>query len=79
MTISLKTKIEKHSIRLPECIQIPDGAFVSIQIEYDLSKSQKRNLAENLCGSWSDDPSIKNIFNEIEKERHIYTGRIVEF
>lgn len=75
MTITLKGKIEKHAIKLPEWVYIPDGAEVRVKIETEMTKEEKRSLAKNLCGAWADDPSIDSIFEEIEKERHKYPGR----
>lgn len=75
MTITLKSKIEKHSIKLPEWVQIPDGAEIRVKIETEMTKEEKRSLAENFCGAWADDPSIDSIFEEIERKRHRYSGR----
>ncbi|MBA3071947.1 MAG: hypothetical protein FP829_07320 [Nitrospirae bacterium] len=78
MTITLKSKVEKHAIKLPEWVQIPDGREVKVIIETEMNKEEKRMLAANLCGAWVDDPSIDSIFEEIEKERHKYPGREVD-
>lgn len=78
MTIILKGKVEKHAIKLPEWVQIPDGKEVEVRIETEMNKEEKRRLAANLCGAWADDPSIDSIFEEIEKERHKYPGREVD-
>ncbi len=78
MTITLKGKIEKHSIKLPEWVRISDGTEVTVRIETEMTKEEKRILAANLCGTWADDPSIDSIFEEIEKERHKYPGRGID-
>lgn len=44
-----------------------------------MTKKEKREIAENICGAWSDDPSVDSIFEEIEKERHQYPGRRIDF
>ena len=75
MTITLKGEIEEHAIKLPQWVHLPDGTKVTIKIEPEISKEEKRRLAESLCGAWADDPSIDSIFEEIEKERHNYPGR----
>lgn len=78
MTITLKGEIKKHAIKLPEWVHIPDGTKVKVKIETEMTKDEKSGLAESLCGAWSDDPSINSIFDDIEKERHIYTGRSID-
>jgi len=75
MTITVKGKIGKHIIKLPEWVQIPEGTEVKVKIETEMTKEEKRKLVANLCGTWADDPSIDSIFEEIEKERHRYSGR----
>jgi hypothetical protein len=75
MTITLKGKVEKHAIKLPEWVQIPDGTEVRVKIETEITGEEKRKLAANLCGSWANDPSIDSIFEEIERQRHKYPGR----
>lgn len=77
MEITLKSEIEKHGIKLPEWVRIPDGTKVKVRIETEIVKEEKRKLAEGLCGSWAADNSIDSIFEEIEKERHRYFGRDV--
>jgi len=79
MTITLKGVIEKHSIKLPEWVHLYDGTKVNVSIEVEESIEEKRKLAEKLCGSWADDPTIDQIFEEIEKARHSYSGREIEF
>jgi hypothetical protein len=78
MTITLKSKIEKHSIKLPEWVQIPDGVEIRVRIESEMTKEEKKSLAENLCGAWANDPSIDSIFEDIEKDRHNYHGRMID-
>lgn len=79
MEITLKSEIERHGIKLPEWVNIPDGTKVKVRIETETTKEEKRNLAEELCGSWAGDQTIDAIFEEIEKERHSYLGRKVNF
>ena len=79
MTITLKSKIEKHTIKLPEWVHIPDGTEVRVMIEAEMTKEERMRFAEDLCGAWSYDPSIDSIFEEIEKERHNYPGRRIDF
>jgi len=79
MTITVKTKIEKGSIRLPKKVGLPDGTRVLVKIEPILKTKVKLKVISELSGSWSNDPSVIPIFEEIEKERHSYFGREVNF
>jgi predicted DNA-binding antitoxin AbrB/MazE fold protein len=79
MTITVKSKIEKGSIRLPKKVGLPDGTRVLVKIEPILKTKQKLRVISELSGGWSDDPTIIPIFEEIDKERHSYFGREVNF
>ncbi len=77
MTIIVKSKIERGSIRLPKKVRLPEGMRVMVRIEPILKTREKKEIVSELCGTWSDDPSILSIFKEIEEERHRYFGREV--
>ena len=77
MKITVKSRIEKGSIRLPKKVCLPEGTRVVVKIEPILKVKEKRDIASELCGTWSDDPIIVCIFEEIEQERHRYLGREV--
>lgn len=78
MTIIVKSRIEKGSIRIPKKVGLPDGTKVIVSIEPILgAKERKKNLSK-LFGAWSNDPTLITIFKEIEKERHSYFGREVD-
>jgi len=79
MTITVKSRIEKGSIRLPKKVGLPDGTRVLVKIEPILKTKEKLKVISELSGGWSDDPTIISIFEEIDKERHIYFGREVTF
>jgi hypothetical protein len=79
MTITVKSKIEKGSIRLPKKVGLPDGTRVLVKIEPILKTKIRLKVISELSGSWSNDPSVIPIFEEIEKERHSYFGREVNF
>jgi len=79
MTITVKTKIEKGSIRLPKRAGLPDGTRVLVKIEPILKRKEKLKVISELSGGWADDPTIIPIFEEIDKERHNYFGREVNF
>jgi len=77
--ITVKSKIENGSIRLPKKVGLPDGTRVIVRIEPVLETKKKLKIISELSGAWSDDPTIINIFKEIEQERHRYFGREVSF
>lgn len=73
--ITVKSKIEKGSIRLPKKLGLPDGTRVIVRIEPVQETKKKQRIISELSGAWSNDPTIINIFKEIEQERHSYFGR----
>lgn len=77
--ITVKSKIEKGTIRIPRRLGLPDGTRVVVRIELMRKTSTKQKIISELSGSWSNDPSLIPIFKEIEKERHSYLGREVTF
>ncbi|MDD5452483.1 MAG: DUF104 domain-containing protein [Desulfovibrionales bacterium] len=56
MTIIVKSKIERGSIRLPKKVRLPEGMRVMVRIEPILKIREKREIVSELCGAWSDDP-----------------------
>lgn len=79
MTITVKGKIEKGSIRLPQKVCFPNGTQVIVRIDPVLKTREKEKIISELSGAWSDDPTITAIFKESEQERHRYFGREVSF
>ena len=79
MTITVKSKIENGSIRLPKKVRLPDGTRVIVRIEPILKTKEKLKIISELSGAWSDDPTIMSIFEELEQERHHDIGREVSF
>jgi len=79
MTIIIKSKIEKGSIRLPKKVDLPDGTRVIVRIEPVTETKEKLKIISELSGAWSDDPTITSIFRGIDQERHRYFGREVSF
>ena len=79
MTIILKSKIEKGSIRLPKKVDLPDGTRVVVRIEPVRKIKEKLKVISELSGAWSGDPTITTIFRAIDQERHHYFGREVSF
>jgi len=79
MTITVKSKIEKGSIRLPKKVHIPEGTRVIVRIDPILKTKEKQKMISELSGSWSGDPTIMSIFKELEQKRHQNIGREVVF
>ena len=79
MTITVKSKIEKGSIRLPKEVGLPDGTRVIVRIDPIRKTKEKLKIISELSGSWSDDPTIMSIFEELDKKRHYNIGREVNF
>jgi len=75
--ITVKSRIEKGSIRLPKKLGLPDGTRVIVRIEPVQETKKKQRIISELSGAWCNDPTIINIFKEIEQERHSYFGREV--
>ncbi len=72
--------IRGKQITLSHKTDLPDGVFVTIDIRYKpLPLEKKRAMVDRLCGSWAHDPSIPEIFHEIEKQRHASKVREVIF
>ncbi len=79
MMITVRSKIEKGSIRLPKEMRLQDGTRVIVRIEPILKTKEKLKAIAELSGAWSDDPTIMPIFEELEQERHRNIGREVSF
>jgi predicted DNA-binding antitoxin AbrB/MazE fold protein len=76
--ITLKSKIEKGSIRLPKKVRLPDGTRVVVNIAPVLKTKEKLKIISELSGSWAADPTISSVFRKIDEERHNYFGREVK-
>jgi hypothetical protein len=79
MMITVKSKIEKGSIRLPKRVKLPDGTQVIVRIEPIQKAKEKQKIVSELSGAWSSDLTIRSIFEKIDRERHCYFGREVNF
>jgi virulence-associated protein VagC len=79
MTITVKSKIIKGSIRLPKSVRLPEGTRVLVKIEPILKTKEKLKIVSELSGAWSNDPTIMAIFQELDQKRHEDIGREVSF
>jgi len=68
----LHGKISGRSVVLDEDPEMSDGTPVVVDIALDRAAAFRE-----LCGAWKDDPSLPEIFAEIEAERHRDRGREV--
>jgi len=79
MMITVRSKIENGSIRLPKKVRLQDGTRVIVRIEPILKTKEKLKIITELSGAWSNDPTIMPIFEELEQERHRNIGREICF
>jgi len=77
--ITVKSKIENGSIRLPKKVMLPDGTRVIVNIAPVLKTREKLKIISELCGAWADDPTILPIFRKIDHVRYSYFGSEVSF
>ncbi|MCX7011326.1 MAG: hypothetical protein NTW86_01950 [Candidatus Sumerlaeota bacterium] len=64
------------TLELEEETGLPEGLRVRVILETgELSPDQKRREAEALCGAWSADDSIEEIFIAIERNRQLALPR----
>jgi predicted DNA-binding antitoxin AbrB/MazE fold protein len=78
MTITVKSRIEKGSIRLPKKVGLPDGTRVLVKIEPILKTKEKLKVISELSGGWSDDPTIIPIFEEIDKNKGTFVQNVLK-
>ncbi len=79
MMITVRSKIENGSIRLPKKVRLQDGTRVIVRIEPILKTKEKLKIISELSGAWSNDPTIMPIFKELDQERHRNIGREASF
>ena len=79
--MKVKGIIRDNKVQLSQAITIPDGTEVTVEIS-DCSLSSAKDQWQQLqqvAGAWQDDPQIDEIFAEIDRERHAYRGRDIDF
>jgi len=69
------------TIELLEELDLPDGQTIAVEIIESPSQIEgtKAETIPEVFGAWKDDREIKEIFSEIDRERHLYRGREVKF
>jgi len=76
--MKIKGVVKGNLIELLEPINIPDGLEVFIDIPEDNSQKETQwQELEKVIGVWKNDEEITEIFDEIDKERHLDCGREV--
>ncbi|AVH63474.1 hypothetical protein CDG77_18250 [Nostoc sp. 'Peltigera membranacea cyanobiont' 213] len=68
--------------------EIPDGTEIIIDVNFIANKiaetqsplTDDKRLARlnQLFGAWKNQPELKEIFTEIDQQRHTYQGRIID-
>ncbi|PSB09812.1 hypothetical protein C7B62_11715 [Pleurocapsa sp. CCALA 161] len=79
--MKVKGIIKDNKVQLPEAITVPDGTEVTVEIS-DRSLSSAADQWQRLqqvAGAWQDDSEIDEVFAEIDRERHAYRGRDIDF
>ena len=68
------------SIELLEEINIPDGVEITVEVAMRQSLSEQERLTRlnQIFGAWKNQPTLDEIFAEIDSERHAYQGRAIE-
>ena len=79
--MKVKGVIKDNTIQLSEAITIPDGTEVTVEIsDRSLNSAEDRwQQLQQVAGAWQDDSEIDEIFAEIDRERHAYRGRDIDF
>ena len=72
--------IKGRYIELPHPIGIPDGMTIMLDIHVvSPTFQEQQDLIDQLCGSWANDPSLSEIFAEIDRQRHRSLSRDTNF
>jgi hypothetical protein len=72
--------IKGKYIELAHKTGIPDGMSIVVDIQvFTPSFQEQLALVDHLCGAWTQDPSIQDIFAEINEQRHQSRPRGIGF
>lgn len=67
-------------IELAHTIGIPDGMTIVLDIHiFTPTFQEQQELIEQLCGAWTHDPSLPDVFAEIDHQRHRGRSRDINF
>jgi antitoxin component of MazEF toxin-antitoxin module len=69
------------TIELLEYIDVPDGAEITLEVDTTQLVSEEERLRKlnTLFGTWENHPDLDEAFAEIDRERHDYHGRNIDF
>ena len=80
MEMQVHGVIDGKHIELEQETGLPAGSSVLVQIQSappDLHA--QREIIEALCGAWADDPSVLDIFADIQRERERAAPRNTDY
>lgn len=69
------------TIELLEYIDVPDGAEITLEVDTTQLVSEEERLLKlnSLFGTWENQPDLDEAFAEIDRKRHDYYGRDIEY
>ncbi|ELR99756.1 hypothetical protein [Gloeocapsa sp. PCC 73106] len=74
----IKGVVKGNLIELLEPVNISDGLEILIHITEDFCQKEPQwQELEKVIGIWKNDEEITDIFNDIDKERHLNYGKEV--
>ena len=79
-TMHVQGIIKGKQIELSRKTGIPDGMAIMVDIHVVMPTfTEQRQLVDQLCGAWANDPSLSPIFTEIDAQRHRSLPRDISF
>ena len=80
MEMQLHGVIDGKHIELEKETGLPAGSPVLVQIQSaTLDQDAQQHVIDALCGAWADDPSLADIFADIQRQRAQATPRDVDY
>jgi hypothetical protein len=72
-----------QTIELIDSLDIPDGEQVMLEVFRGhplshLTPEERQKRINSALGGWKDDPSLDEIFAQIDRERHADRGRQID-
>ncbi len=90
--ISLRQRIQSQAIQIKgikrgniiefsENLNIPDGSEVLIEVPEapQINNEERLKRLHQVFGAWKDETELGEVFAQIDKERHSYLGRQIDF
>ena len=80
MSLNVQGIVRGKQIELDHETGLPSGSVVMVTIQpKPLTLEEERQLVDQLCGTWADDPSLQSVFAEIGRLREQAIAFDVEF